>query len=453
MSILLSASQHTIVDHSGGGGPIMAVRIQPTANITTIRRDFHIALLIDTSGSMSGERMDTVKKTLHVLVDHLDKNDALTLIRYDSTAKLLTEHAQIQDNKDSLHKCIDCLDAFGCTNLESAFIQLRHVTERHPVDAVFILTDGYINKGILVTHELIKNVYSFLNPDVPVHTLGYGASHNIQLLRDIALHSRGSYTFADSNEIIPAIIGDIVGGLATEIGRSGRLQIPVGWTCLEVGFQQSDTEYHVGTLIDQKDHWVLLAPAVATATATSTHTPIDTLQFTWKSKTTKYIETCVPTTTISMDECLEQYYRIHVAKCFTRIATLLESGQYETARRHITELKIELESSSIAYRPIMANLQSQMSHYLSMIPEENERIEFNTVPGRHLLSVDTSVMPVLSRIVSNTTTLGNQRGFITESSYSDYTVEIPTTHVRHTFSSPIQHRHATQMTTNFSQLH
>ena len=94
----------------------MGIKILGVGNVES--KKINIALLIDTSGSMEGIRINSVKKTLRVLVDILEEDDIITLIGFSSNEKIILSKVKINNsNKNSIIEEIDNLKAEGGTNL------------------------------------------------------------------------------------------------------------------------------------------------------------------------------------------------------------------------------------------------------------------------------------------------------------------------------------------------
>lgn len=55
----------------------------------SVRAPVDIVAVIDRSGSMSGGKLDLVKKTLHIVVTQLTPKDRLSLIVYDDTVDMI----------------------------------------------------------------------------------------------------------------------------------------------------------------------------------------------------------------------------------------------------------------------------------------------------------------------------------------------------------------------------
>jgi hypothetical protein len=419
---------------------VVAVRILPAAQ-SGPRRPFHLTLVLDKSGSMEGARITAVKRTLHLLIDAMADGDILSIVSYSHESHIDANGIVLSDaHRALLHGIVDGMVADGGTNLESAFTALSTVVATRVIDAVFVLTDGQINQGIAGSTGLQRILGSILPAGTPVNTLGFGADHNARLLRDIAMRSRGSYTYADADEMLPAIIGDIMGGLASEIGRKGILTIPAGWKCLELGAAEGDTHYTVGTLIAEKEQWVVLEGPVGSVPPT--------FEFQWSRGSD--VETVIHTTDESIPAIVvaEQYDRVHVATVFNDVTDLLENGQIEDAKMRLVELGAYLETSVAKTRHFVVRLHAQVDEMLESIESLIHPAYNNGYPppppfGRFALAPP-PLAPMLSRMASNTSALGVQRGFFTLSGGPDGQVD-------DTFSSPSQSRATRSITAGYTQ--
>ena len=67
----------------------------------------HIALLLDVSSSMEGERLTALQNSLKAFVRCLSSNDCLTIITYSSSATVLCSYTLIGKNEQYWSNLID----------------------------------------------------------------------------------------------------------------------------------------------------------------------------------------------------------------------------------------------------------------------------------------------------------------------------------------------------------
>lgn len=233
----------------------LALRLRLSEEAAPAERPLHIGILLDNSGSMEGSRLTAVKRTLAATRSLLRIGDCLSLVTFNNRANVCLLEHEITDNEttEAVFAAIDTIQTGGHTNLSAGLETLFEITSRY--DAVILLTDGIINAGITSSVGLRTIA---LAPALTFHTLGYGAEHNRGLLRELAVASRGTYTYVDSDEILPIAMGDILSGLRAEAVRNVRVSIRDNcWRCMEVGSGETQTTYTVGNMVPGRDYWIV----------------------------------------------------------------------------------------------------------------------------------------------------------------------------------------------------
>lgn len=236
---------------------IIALCITPSDEVQA-RRPVHLAFLVDVSGSMEGERLDSVKRTLHVLADALLPTDVITLVPFETRARVALSAVPLSEGS-TVRGAINALAAVGGTNLQAALVAAGPAlaTSKAP-DAVVVLTDGQINEGLSRPSELQALATLTLPDGVPITCLGYGPDHNQDLLQKLAVASRGAYTFVRESEMLPAVTGELLSSAASRVASDCYVTLPPGWTCLEMGAEARASKYKVGSLVAGKPQWVVL---------------------------------------------------------------------------------------------------------------------------------------------------------------------------------------------------
>ena len=387
----------------------LVVRILPTRGTRVERTPYHIALLLDTSGSMDGEPLAAVIRTLHLLIDRMEEIDMLTIIEYANTASVVVNCANMNARaKTDIHRVVDRLTANGGTNMEDAIEVLSEVSESH-IDAVFLMTDGHVNTGITNSTGLLRLIEARLPGGTPVNTLGFGSNHNSEMLRDMAVRGCGSYTYADSAELIPAIIGDIVGGLIDQVGSSAYLTSQPGGYCLELGVDVYRPEvYRVGSLIADKPQWAVFRGPFGTQGGPfgTQGGPFGTqgghcasIQLTWTEDGVTHQYVATPSVGgLDMMEMEEQVQRVHLVRTMTTVSEMIMRRDYAGAITELNGAEHRLALSPAVGRSFILRLQAQVDEMLDDVRRQQEPM------------VDDDV-DMLTRMVSNVTALGTQHGF------------------------------------------
>lgn len=408
---------------------IVGVQILPPCLALETRLPFHLALFLDTSTSMSGTRLTSVKHTLHAVINHMSPTDALTLIEYNSAATVLCKQCS---DKEQLRFITDALKATNSTNLEKAFHAFP--SECIP-DTICILTDGDNTEGLSGTEELLFLAKRLLPKGVSICCLGYGEDHNEKLLQTLALKSRGSYTYMSTAEMVPVGVGTIVGALETEVACNASITWSVG-ECLELLGAEEGT-FVIGSLFSEKPQWVLLN--------IPTESQSDSLSLKWRDRCSGESQSL--TVTVEQSEYLnpdvyEQYLRIQCLKAMESAKKVLEEfnySKYSEQKEVVQTLLAEIDQSSISARPLLIRLRAQMTELLETL--KSMPTDVNGLPppppawsfGRLPNNV------YLTRLTSDMTTFTIQRGILSARNPDDDPIN-------DLYASPVQRQVTGQIT-------
>ncbi len=168
-------------------GLLSIVPPSPEAKAAPVARD--LTLLIDTSGSMSGEPLEQAKRVALALIDSLSDRDQLELIEFSSEARAFTAcpEAATAAHKGAAQRWVRGLEASGGTEMlsgvKSALRDLRPASQRQ----IVLITDGLVG----FEREIVRALLDGLPRSARLHALGVGSAVNRSLLAPIARAGRG----------------------------------------------------------------------------------------------------------------------------------------------------------------------------------------------------------------------------------------------------------------------
>lgn len=205
-----------------------------------MRAPLDMTLVLDVSGSMEGEKLALVKKTIHFLLTHLTSNDRLALVAFDSNVStpLKLTYMDSRGKADAAAAC-DRLHAGSCTNLSGGLFAGIDIMKNRParlvasskpeIASLLLLTDGLMNEGIRDEPSLVEATRRLMadgSGSFTINTFGYGTSHNVKALKSLADASDGGvYYFIETNEAVAPSIGDCLGGLLTTMAQNLELTL------------------------------------------------------------------------------------------------------------------------------------------------------------------------------------------------------------------------------------
>jgi Ca-activated chloride channel family protein len=165
-----------------------------------------VVLVLDTSGSMRGPKMDQAKKALRYCLDHLGSKDRFGIINFATTVNQYKEKVVDADSDqlEQARKWVDNLEATGGTAIDDALtaaMKMRESDDSRTFTIVFF-TDGQPTIGETVPEKILKNVAQKNTANTRIFTFGVGDDVNATMLDQLADNTRAVSTYVRPAEDI-----------------------------------------------------------------------------------------------------------------------------------------------------------------------------------------------------------------------------------------------------------
>ena len=189
------------------------------------RTPVNVALVLDRSGSMLGEKLARAKEAALLAVDFLAEGDVVSVITYDSEADVILPATRVTNNRESIRRRIRSIHAGGNTALFAGVSlgakEVRRYLSREKVNRVILLSDGLANVGPSSPWELGELGMSLGRETISVTTIGLGLGYNEDLMTQLAGYSDGNHAFAENAsdllDIFRNEFGDLMSIVAQEV--------------------------------------------------------------------------------------------------------------------------------------------------------------------------------------------------------------------------------------------
>jgi Ca-activated chloride channel family protein len=158
-------------------------------------------IVLDRSGSMSGDKIEYAKKAIHNIVDRLQDGDAFSLIGFDdSSAKYIPLTKFSTSLRDTFNSKVDSLYPGGGTNMGAGLeMALEEANLGHSAKKkIVLLSDGQANVGISDPTGLAAIARRVSGKEVVLSTIGLGLDFNEVVLSSLADNGMGDYAFLES---------------------------------------------------------------------------------------------------------------------------------------------------------------------------------------------------------------------------------------------------------------
>lgn len=194
-----------------------------------LRPPVNLALVIDRSGSMGGEKIAQAREAAIEAVRRLAPDDIVAVVAYDSEVETLIP-AQRVGNGRKIEEAIRELEARGSTALyggveRGAAEVRRHIEDGRFVHRMILLSDGQANVGPRTPEELGRMGARLRREGLSVSTIGLGLGFNEDLMTRLAERSDGNTYFVEHSADLPRIFAAELGDVLSVVARRVVIEI------------------------------------------------------------------------------------------------------------------------------------------------------------------------------------------------------------------------------------
>jgi len=236
------------------------------------RLPLNLALIVDASGSMTGEKLERAKEAAAFAVRHLTAADRVAVVAYDDEVRVVAPSTLLAPAaRADLLRRIGGIGTGGMTNLSGGWLTgcqeiAAHQSGNSTMDRAIVLTDGLANVGIIALEELVEHARQLRSRGITTSTMGVGADFNEELLEAMARHGGGRFQYVETAKHIPDCVQGELGEIAQVYARRLALDVELPRGVRVVGSLNDDAyestargvRVHVGDLLAGDTRKVLL---------------------------------------------------------------------------------------------------------------------------------------------------------------------------------------------------
>jgi Ca-activated chloride channel family protein len=174
------------------------------------KKPSQVVIVVDSSGSMKGDKLPAVQSTLQTYLTTIGEKDQVALIDFDEEIRLVVQVDSSPDGQQRAADFINSLQAQGGTRLYDASITARdwllQNLRENAINAVLVLTDGEDSGSSMALDRLLSSLQesNFSSDErIAFFTIGYGEAgdFNPEVLQQIADSTGGYYKQGDPQTI------------------------------------------------------------------------------------------------------------------------------------------------------------------------------------------------------------------------------------------------------------
>ncbi len=154
-----------------------------------------VILVLDTSGSMEGEKMEQARDALRFVLDHLNEGDRFNVITFSTGVRAFSNRTESLTSLPEAHRFIDNLRPEGSTDINRALLEAIDSADRQRPTIVIFLTDGLPTSGVVETPLILNNIDQSASSNLRIFPFGVGDDVDTVLLDSLAQQQRGTSAY------------------------------------------------------------------------------------------------------------------------------------------------------------------------------------------------------------------------------------------------------------------
>ncbi|HEX8833699.1 MAG TPA: VIT domain-containing protein, partial [Abditibacteriaceae bacterium] len=197
-----------------------------------------VVFVCDTSGSMSGEKIEQARRALQTLIGNLNPRDRFNIVTFSSDTRSFRDGLTTADKPalDAARDWIREIKAVGGTNINEALVEsLKQSPYSERARQIVFLTDGQPTVGETKIDDILKNVRESNTATDPLarntttlqrarlFVFGVGYDVNTRLLDTLATENSGSSDYVLPQEDIEQKVGSLYQKIAFPVWSNPRL--------------------------------------------------------------------------------------------------------------------------------------------------------------------------------------------------------------------------------------
>lgn len=188
----------------------------------------NLTIVLDRSGSMSGEKIAHARDAAAMAVRALAPTDVVSIVTFEQSVEVLVPATKASD-KEAICKKIAGITPAGGTALfggvSKGAEEMRKFLNKQSVNRILLLSDGIANIGASSPSELAELGASLIKEGISVTTIGLGSGYNEDLMTRLAQKSDGRHAFVEKPQQLVKIFEEEIGSVNSVVAQKVKIDI------------------------------------------------------------------------------------------------------------------------------------------------------------------------------------------------------------------------------------
>jgi Ca-activated chloride channel homolog len=161
-----------------------------------------VIIVLDTSGSMEGEKIVQAKQAVSYVLTHLNPEDRFGVIEFSTGVRFYDQQLRSSGEASAAAGWVETLPATGGTDINRALLEAMAMTETERPTYVVFLTDGLPTEGEVDSAMILSNVGAASPDNVRLFSFGVGDDVDTFLLDSLVQQENGITSYVRPGERI-----------------------------------------------------------------------------------------------------------------------------------------------------------------------------------------------------------------------------------------------------------
>ncbi len=207
--------------------------------------DKDVLLVLDTSGSMEGQKLAQAQDAAVYIVDHLNPGDRFNIISFSTGVRRYASGLLPGTNPGAFATYINSLEAVGGTNISAALLEAAAQADSERPTTIIFVTDGLATEGIIETPLLLDAVSAAMPDNARVFAFGVGNDVDPDLLDNLAENHRGTTTYVRPGQAVDETVSSFYAKVSSPV--LSNIQLDYDGVLVEQTYPQVLPDLFAGT--------------------------------------------------------------------------------------------------------------------------------------------------------------------------------------------------------------
>lgn len=176
-----------------------------------------VIVVLDTSGSMEGEKIEQAREALLYVLDHLNPEDRFNIVEFSTGAREYDRGLLPASEASEAKEWVERLGATGGTDINLALLSALDMVESERPTMLLFLTDGLPTEGEIEIDRILSNAADAAPDTVRLFAFGVGDDVDTILLDTLSSEHHGRTTYVRPGQALNEAVSGFYAGITAPV--------------------------------------------------------------------------------------------------------------------------------------------------------------------------------------------------------------------------------------------